>query len=284
MNIPLGQLLVHLDASPQAMQRLEAACRIRQAHGSAVTALYAVTPSFVELPFSPEVGPGIAASLRDIDDERRTRVRAAFEQSLAKSNIDAAWAEIRDDPIIAVFAQQALYADLLVLGQHDPSSTPSDGVPFDFVESVMVASGKPALVLPYAAVPAMIGETVVIAWKPTREAARAVSAAVSLLRRARRVHVLSWSDEDERQDESAIGGDRLDLGSYLKLCGVVATWHREGKEPEAMGELLLSRAFDLEADLLVMGCYGHSRAREWVLGGTSRTVLQSMTLPVLMAH
>ena len=51
-----------------------------------------------------------------------------------------------------------------------------------------------------------------------------------------------------------------------------------------MGDLLLSRAFDLDADLLVMGCYGHSRAREWVLGGTSRTVLQSMTLPVLMAH
>lgn len=284
MNSPLGQLLVHIDASPQAVQRVEVACRIRQGHGSAVAALYAVTPSFVELPFSPEVGPGIAAALRDIDDERRIRARAAFEKSLAKSNVDAAWSEIRDDPIIAVFAQQALYADLLVLGQHDPSSTPTDGVPFDFVEAVMAASGKPALVLPYAAVPAVVGETVVIAWKPTREAARAVSAAVPLLQRARRVHILSWSVDDERQDEVAIGGERLDLSGYLKLCGVEATWHRNGKEPDAMGELLLSRAFDLEADLLVMGCYGHSRAREWVLGGTSRTVLQSMTLPVLMAH
>lgn len=284
MNSSLGQLLVHIDASPQAVQRVEVACRIRQAHGSAVAALYAVTPSFVELPFSPEVGPGIAAALRDIDDERRIRARAAFEKSLAKSNVDAAWSEIRDDPIIAVFAQQALYADLLVLGQHDPSSTPSDGVPFDFVEAVMAASGKPALVLPYAAVPAVVGETVVIAWKPTREAARAVSAAVPLLQRARRVHILSWSVDDERQDEVAIGGERLDLSGYLKLCGVEATWHRNGKEPDAMGALLLSRAFDLEADLLVMGCYGHSRAREWVLGGTSRTVLQSMTLPVLMAH
>ena len=70
----------------------------------------------------------------------------------------------------------------------------------------------------------------------------------------------------------AAGGGGLDLGA-ARIA-----------EPEELGELLLSRAFDLEADLMVMGCYGHSRAREWVLGGTSRTVLRSMTLPVLMAH
>lgn len=91
--------------------------------------------------------------------------------------------------------------------------------------------------------------------------------------------MISWAGE-----EPAIGGERLDLRGYLKLHGVEATWHREGEEPEELGQLLLSRTFDLEADLLVMGCYGHSRVREWLLGGTSRVVLQSMTLPVLMAH
>jgi nucleotide-binding universal stress UspA family protein len=65
---------------------------------------------------------------------------------------------------------------------------------------------------------------------------------------------------------------------------VQSVWHGQGDEPEAVGELLLSRVFDLEADLLVMGCYGHNRAREWALGGASRTILKSMTLPVLMAH
>ncbi|MDP3826142.1 MAG: universal stress protein, partial [Polaromonas sp.] len=231
------------------------------------------------LPFAPEVGPGVAAALREIDDELRARARAAFDSVLAKPGMQAAWAEVGDDPIMAVFTQQALYADLLVLGQHDPASTPATGVPVDFAESVIVASGKPALILPYIGVPASIGDTMVLAWKPTREAARAVSAALPMLQRARRVHVLSWSGADE-----AVSGQRLDLESYLKLHGVEATWHREAGEPELLGELLLSRAFDLEADLLVMGCYGHSRAREWVLGGTSRTVLRSMTLPVLMAH
>ncbi|MDP3825135.1 MAG: universal stress protein, partial [Polaromonas sp.] len=75
MKTTLTQLLVHLDASPQAAQRLEAACRIGQAHGAAVTGLYAVTPSFVALPFAPEVGSGVAAALREMDDELRTRAR-----------------------------------------------------------------------------------------------------------------------------------------------------------------------------------------------------------------
>lgn len=279
MKTFLTQLLVHLDASPQAPQRLEAGCRIGQAYGAAVTGLYAVTPSFVALPFAPEVGPGVAAALREMDDELRSRARAAFDRVQTMPGMQAAWAEAGDDPVIGVFAEQALYADLLVLGQHDPASTPATGVPVDFAESVMVASGKPALILPYIGAPSSIGDTVVLAWKPTREAARAVSAALPMLQRARRVHVLSWSDTDE-----AVSGQRLDLDSYLKLHGVDATWHRETGEPELLGELLLSRAFDLGADLLVMGCYGHSQFHELILGGASRTVLANAVIPVLMAH
>lgn len=279
MKESLTQLLVHLDSSPGAAQRLEVARRIAQSQGAAVTALYAVTPALLVVPFAPEAGASVAASLREIDDERRAGARAALDRSLATPGVHAAWAEVQDYPIVPAFARQALFADLLVLGQNDPSA-PSPGVPFDFPESVMAASGKPALVLPYEGLPPTVGETVVIAWKPTREAARAVSAAVPLLQRARRVHVLSWTSEEE-----AIGGARLDLDGYLKLRGIEPVWHREGDgEPDYLGELLLTRAFDLDADLLVMGCYGHGRAREWVLGGTSRTVLRSMTLPVLMAH
>ena len=280
MNGSLAQLLVHMDALPNAQQRLEAARRLGQAQGAAVMALYAVMPRFVQLPFAPEIGPGIAASLQDIDDQQRRLARSAFDQALATPGTAVEWAEIRDDPMMAAFAQQAFYADLMVLGQHDPSTDSSSGVPSDFAENVMLMSGKPALILPYAGLPpAVIGETVVIAWKPAREAARAVSAAMPLLKRARRVVILSWSGDDEK-----VVGKRLDLRGYLRLNGVEASWQEQGNETSGLGELLLSRSFDLGADLLVMGCYGHSRAREWVLGGTSRTVLESMTLPVLMSH
>ena len=279
MKESLTQLLVHLDASPGAARRLDVARAIAQSHGAAVTALYAVTPAMLVVPFAPEAGARVATTLREVDDERRESARAALERSLATPGVHAAWAEVQDYPIVPAFARQALFSDLLVLGQHDGSSA-SAGVPDDFPETVMAASGKPALVLPYGGVPPAVGETVVIAWKPTREAARAVSAAVPILQRARRVHVLAWNVEDE-----VIAGARLDLDGYLKLRGIAPVWHLEpGGEPQALGELLLSRSFDLGADMLVMGCYGHSRAREWVLGGTSRTVLRSMTLPVLMAH
>jgi nucleotide-binding universal stress UspA family protein len=278
MKESLSQLLVHLDASPGSAQRLEVARSIAQSQGAAVTALYAVTPALMVVPFAPEAGASVAASLREIDDERRAAARRMLERSVATPGVHAVWAEVQDYPIVPAFVRQALYADLLVLGQYD-ASTPAPGVPFDFVESVIAASGKPAIVLPYEGLPPVVGETIAIAWKPTREAARAVGAAVPLLQRARRVHVLSWTGEEE-----GVSGGRLDLDGYLKLRGVEPVWHREDREPDFLGELLLTRAFDLNADLLVMGCYGHSRAREWVLGGTSRTVLRSMTLPVLMAH
>lgn len=273
------QLLVHLDPSPKAVQRLEVARRLGQRYGASISALYAVTPSFMGVPFAPDVTPGTASVLHEIDDEQRARARTMFDESQAASNVHISWAEVRGDPFTTGFAQQALYADLLLMGQHDPSDTGSTYVPPDFVETVLAISGKPAVILPYASVPPVIGDSVVIAWKPTREAARAVVAALPLLQDARTVHVVSWSDENPD-----IGGEPLDLSGYLKLKGVDAVWHHQGNEPERMGEVLLSRVFDLQADLLVMGCYGHSRAREWVLGGTSRTILESMTLPVLMAH
>ena len=279
MKNSLTQILVHMDAAPLAARRLEAACRIAQEQGAAVTALYAVTSLLAVLPFSAEGGGAMVAPLRDIDDERRKQARERFDHVAGTVAVRPAWAEVRDDPMLPVFSQQALYADLLVLGQHDPGDPTASGVPPDFVESVMAASGKPALILPYAAAPVGLGETVAIAWKPSREAARAVAAAMPLLQRARQVHVVSWTSPDE-----AVAGARLDLPGYLQRHGVQAVWHGQADEPEDIGELLLSRAFDLEATLLVMGCYGHTRAREWILGGASRTVLRSMTLPVLMAH
>jgi nucleotide-binding universal stress UspA family protein len=279
VNASFSQLLVHLDGSANDGRRLAVAAAIAQSQGAAVTALYAVTPALVTVPFAAEAGSNVASVLAELDDERRAAARAAFDSAGASSQLRAEWAEVADYPITSSFFRQALYADLLILGQHDGSDPSSAAVPADFPEAVMAGSGKPALVLPYQGGPVTVADNVVIAWKPTREAALAVSAAVPLLQRARSVRVVSWLGED-----AAIRGERLDLARYLKLRGVEASWHQEAAEPEHMGDLLLSRCFDLGADLLVMGCYGHSRAREWVLGGTSRTVLRSMTLPVLMAH
>lgn len=274
------QILVHLDATQAVGQRLVAAREIAQDNGAALAALYATAPAFVELPYAPELGPTFAAELVEVDDDRRAQTLKLFDAEMKKPGPIASWSQTSEVPTTGAFAQQALYADLLVLGQHNRADEAAAAVPADFVASVLSASGRPAVVLPYVGWSQAIGGTVAIAWKPTPEAARAVSAAMPFLERATRVHVLAWGPEEE----PAVGGVQLGLDSYLRAHGVQATWHRGGREPDAIGESLLSRVSDLGAGLLVMGCYGHSRAREWILGGATRTLLGSMTLPVLMAH
>ena len=277
----LRQLLVHLDATRALPDRLAVARKIAKQHGAALAALYAATPLFLELPYAPELGPTLAADLVALDEERRAGAVKVFDNAMTGAGpMAATWSQTNEVPVLSAFAQQARFADLLVLGQHEAGDPASRAVPPDFVASVLSASGRPAIVVPFVGWKGPVGDTIAIAWKETPEATRAVSAALPLLRRAGKVHVLTWGEEGG----ATIGGHQLDLDGYLKLHGVTATWHRGGPEPGNVAELLLSRVSDLGADLLVMGCYGHGRAREWVLGGTSRTVLQSMTLPVLMAH
>jgi nucleotide-binding universal stress UspA family protein len=274
----LKQLLVHADASPQFAQRLEFAGRLAAQHGAGITALYASPSASEAIPVASGMGPGLAVRRENLQDTELLRARSAFDQ-LKPNGLPATWAEIHEFPLVAAFAEQALYADLLVLGQHGPAEGWSTLMPADFPEAVIALSGRPAVVLPYTSAKPDLPGNVVIAWKPTRGAARAVAAALPILRGANAVHILNWGAD------TAIGtGAVPNIVSYLKAHGIHATWQQEEKEPENLGDLLLSRAFDLQADLLVMGCYGRARAYEWVLGGASRTVLKSMTLPVLMAH
>lgn len=276
----LRQILVHLDPTAASAGRLAAARLIAEQHGAELAACYAVTPTFIELPYAPEIGPSLAESLVEIDHARRDQVLKAFELEMGRPGPRATWAQTDEVPTAGAFAQQAFYADLLVLGQHDAQDEAARCVPADFVASVLIESGRPAVVLPYTGWKGPVGDTVAVAWKETPEAARALKAAMPFLQRATRVHVLAWSE----LGPARIGGESLDLDRYLRAHGVQASWHREGGEPVSLGEQLLSRLADLGADLLVMGCYGHSRAREWILGGASRTVLASMTVPVLMSH
>lgn len=280
MTLSCKQILVHVDATRSAPLRLALARRLAEQQGAALAGLYAATPAFLEVPYTPEGVAGVVATLMAIEEARRQAARKAFDETLQAPGPIATWAETRNAPVVTAFASQAYYADLLVLGQRDPDDPASASVPPDFPVSVLVASGRPGLVVPSTGWSGPVARTVAIAWKPTPEAARAVLAALPLLHEAARVHVLTWGEPPPAE----VAGSALDLAGYLRLHGIDATWHRGGPEPEAIGDLLLSRCFDLGADLLVMGCYGHSRAREWVLGGASRSILAGLTLPVLMAH
>ncbi|MBK6471570.1 MAG: universal stress protein [Betaproteobacteria bacterium] len=273
-------LLWHLDNPAAEGRRLPLVRDLARRLDAKLEVVYAVTPLTMQFPFAMSAESSAAGQLAACEAEQRKIARAGFERACqAAGCTDLPWQETQDEPVRA-FSQNAWAADLLVLGQHDPKAEGASGVPADFVASVLLATGKPALVLPYIEIAEAPGQSVLVAWKATRESARALAGALPVLQRARQVRVLSWDEAEAPGTDATAPALR-----YLQRHGVAAQAHVErGRAPRELGDALLSRAADLRADLLVMGCYGHGRAREWALGGVTRTVLQSMTLPVLMAH
>lgn len=271
----LKALLVHIDSSPRAAVRLKLAEQLALAHGAQATAAYAVTSALLRYPMAMAAGADMAPMLAEVDTQRIEAARKLFAASVDRSHV--AWRELGGPPI-AEFTREALFADLLVLGQRAADETRDVDVPADFVSSVLIDSGRAAIVLPHilSAPPRL--DRVLVAWKPTREAARAVTAALPLLLQASQVTVVGFDEGD------SAGGAEPGILAYLRQHGVQAGFKRQVASGPDVGGQLLSLAADDQADLLVMGCYGHGRAREWVLGGVTRTVLQSMTIPVLMSH
>lgn len=270
----LKAILIHADASPQCAVRLKLGEQLALAHGATAVALYGATSSMTRYPMALAAGADMAPLLAEVDQQRRAAARQAYAASVDATRVT--WIEGSGQPV-AEAVQRALVSDLLLLGQRGADENRDIDVPADFVSSVIIDSGRPALVLPHIATAPVALQRVVIAWKPTRESARALTAALPLLQQATDVKLVAFDEGSEAADGSG-------PVEYLRLHGVRASFQRETALEHELGAQLLSLAADERAELLVMGCYGHGRAREWALGGVTRTVLESMTLPVLMVH
>jgi nucleotide-binding universal stress UspA family protein len=271
---PIQSILVHLDAGPHCSSRLRIARALGGQLGASVTAMYAVTPAYVDLSLVFTAGVAVNTALLDLDESRLVAARKLVADVCADPGVQIEWRESREAPE-REFMRQALYADLLVLGQHHGNHRET-GVQPDFAQSVVVASGKPALVVPRTEVHQRSFSTVLVAWKESRESARALSAALPLLCKAESVQVAV--------DSEITDSHRALLKRSLQRHGVEPQFRTLASPAPLVGEALLSMAANIGADLMVMGCYGHSRGRELILGGATRTVLHAMTVPVLMAH
>jgi nucleotide-binding universal stress UspA family protein len=173
--------------------------------------------------------------------------------------------------------EQARYVDLTLIGQAGPEPLSLHSVS---PEEVVLFSGRPTLIVPAVGRFEHLGRRTLVAWNASREAARAVGDAIPLLVNAEAVTVLSINPArgiDGKQQA-------IDLAHHLARHGIEAEATATVAEDTAVGEVLLARAADLGADLIVMGAYGHSRSRQLLLGGATRHVLQHTTVPVLMAH
>jgi len=274
-------LLVHIDDSDQSDVRLDIAARLARKLDAELAGAYLV-PTRELTPFTSAMLPDAMVQQRlhesgDAQARAELRFRAAAER---EGLMAVDWSAPAGPPIDAAISH-ARYSDMTILGQAQPTEAHA-AFANDLVRSVLMSSGRPVLIVPHAGEFASIGETVVIAWKEARESARAVADALPFLERARKVVVVSISaprDESVRETLSDAG-----IAAFLARHGVAAEVRHEVAEDIDAGNLLLSRAADLEADLIVMGAYSRPRLSEFVLGGVTRVMLQAMTVPVLMSH
>jgi nucleotide-binding universal stress UspA family protein len=272
MNDPRS-ILLHVDTSRHSLERLRVARRLAETFDAQVSVQACMASVLTRYPYAMDAAAQAVALMQDLDAEANRTAHGFFEEVAAgstrmhweESNPDAPWG----------FSRRALYADLLVLGQRDRDDPAGIDLPPDFLSTTVIDSGRPTLMVPYIGARATLGRKVLIGWKETREAARAVAAALPWLRKAAEVHAVCY---DESPDEPL-----QRLQAWLEPHGIRVTLHPNAAE-SGKASRLLSFAADVDADLLVMGCYGHSRARELILGGFTRSILESMTLPVLMAH
>jgi len=147
-------------------------------------------------------------------------------------------------------------------------------------ETTLFESGRPIIIVPYIQKVPFKTDNVMICWDGSRTAARAVADAIPIIGNSGRVEIVIVANERGKQDEI----EGADIGQHLARHGLKVDVHRISGGNIDVGDALLSHAADSGADLMVMGGYGHSRLREFVLGGVTRSIFESMTVPVLLSH
>ncbi|MCE4537842.1 universal stress protein [Pelomonas sp. P7] len=269
-------LLVHLDDGEHGAAHAEVARQLARRFGAHLVGLAPVGRMPVSMSFAA------TAALADAMDAVRARAQRRADDFVADchaAGLTSVEALADDEDAVVSLVEHAHCSDLLIIGQGE---LPDASIA---VEQVVLMSARPTLVLPWAGRVQTLGERVLVAWNGSPEAARAVADAMPLLCQAREVTVMRC--EPPGTDLDDLGGlmrERMEaLRRWLMWHGVDAQVRLEASTVDA-GNELLSRAADLGADLLVMGAWGRPRWTERVLGGATRTLLRSMTLPVLMSH
>src|SRR6201987_4798094 len=226
---------------------------------------------------------GIPVDLIELQREENSKVAneavSRFEAGVKKAGISAE-TRILDATFggaATLFAQIARRFDLAVVGQAQREGGASDEL---LVEGALFESGRPLVGVPYIQKRGLTLERVLACWDGGRTAARAIGDAMPFLERAKAVNIVICPEERKGGDE--ING--ANMGAHLARHGVTANVKRIAKGDLAIEDVLLSYAADSGADFMVMGGYGHSRLREFILGGVTRGILASMTVPGMMSH
>jgi nucleotide-binding universal stress UspA family protein len=272
-------IFVHVDDTPEHVHRLAVAATLASRFPAEIQGSYLVA----RRAFTPTEAALIPQELLDSQLDAMGRAQAAAEarfRAALRGATSIGWSAPAGDPIDAAVLG-ARHADLAIVGQ-PLRSGPDSAFSQHIAQAVVMGSGRPVLVVPWIGAGPTLGERVLIAWKDSRESARAVADALPLLKQAKQVLALAIQPSDERTLHDHLA-DRA-VEAFLDRHAIAASVQRTVAPDVAAGEDLLSRAADFGADLIVMGGYSRPRLARWVWGGVSNTMLESMTVPVLMSH
>lgn len=265
-------ILAHLAGEASFESVLRPALDLAQRFGAHVIGMAVVPPYVFKPTFLPGSNSAVGDQHRKAFAEEAARLRPRFDAAAREAGVSAQWVD-EDAGLLPVWRRVVAYGravDLIV------AQAPRD----DNAEQIALQSGRPVLFVPKGE-PRTVGQWVTVAWNGRREGTRAAFDALPLLKGAKDVKVLWINPEDENETEGVPTGD---LCTALARHQVPAEAVEVKAPDDQVGEALTRFLRDSGSDLLVMGCYGHSRLREMVLGGATRRILAALPVPVLMSH
>ncbi|WP_157961357.1 universal stress protein [Microvirga flavescens] len=281
----IKDILVHLDGTGDDEVRIKHAEALAVSSQAYVTGLFTnPLPDFAAFA-SMDGGAGAAALLAQMQDDSRKladEVLQRLTERFGKLAVPNEIRRIEDLPgqIADLVASESRWGDLTIVGQPYHGDDKADWD--DLFESVLFESGRGVLVVPPQRQPADEIRRVLICWRDSREAARAVAEALPIIEGATRADILVI--DPPRDSDASKGAAAIDIARHLDRHGTKVEITIAESGNRGISDVILDQARRLSADLIVMGGYGHSRAREWIMGGATRDMLSNMEFPILMAH
>ena len=274
----IKDVMLRLDGTAADEVRLAAVNDIAELFDSQVIGLFInVLPVVVAA--EDGIGAARAAELLQAAREAGDKVEGKLRERLNRLQkpVELRRFDILNDVIEDVVTREARAADTFVALR--PNGAPNE--PEHLVESVLFGSGRHLFLVPNRRPAKAMLKRIVVAWNGSRESARALAEALPYLHKATEAAVVVVDDEPPMEAKAVLG---LDAVNHLKHHDINAVLHRVRMRDNDVGMTLIAEARRLEADLIVMGAYGHSRVREWLLGGATYTLLHKAPIPLLIAH
>ncbi len=281
-------IVVHVAGDHRVDTRIEVAAQLALKFGAHLVGVHAMPLPQHRHAVRAELMVDLLAHERELRHKAAAVLAEKFEAITAAAGVQSReWRATDIDPVEAL-SLSSRYADLLVLSQSDPNEQPqldSVSVP----DMIAEQAGRPTLIIPFAGRFPTVGSRVLVAWNASREAARAVADARPFLKSASAVTLMCVNVQAHNAPWITAAGTHgalpgTDCALYLARHGVKVDVSNDTGVEIDTGNYILSRATDLASDLIVMGAYGHSRMRELILGGVTQTILEHMTVPVLLSR